>query len=241
MGWRVARSSFITADLLLPWVLSSGSMSHPFVEPSAMNHLDTVRPVCSVVPSRRSQELRHLMTRPRPQTPSRLLMYTSVEGYSRVWTCHLAVYCCRQFIHGTAAEKISRSSGAIFSCSSSSVGVLQGLRSGRNMALELLTVLEGHTDRVWHVSWDPTGNYLATCAGDKSIRIWGPTDRQMDGQWTLLATLEDGQTRTIRSCEWSPCGRLRVRRSRQPWPLSDPVCTMCRLMHHTLQASSWRP
>ena len=27
------------------------------------------------------------------------------------------------------------------------------------------------------------------------------------GEVRLLATLEDGQTRTVRACEWSPCGR----------------------------------
>lgn len=176
-----------------------------------------------------------------PTADLQLLMYTSVEGYAAVFRHAIRLFIAADNSSMELQHEKIPGFGAIFSCSSSSVGVLQGLRSGRNMALELLTVLEGHTDRVWHVSWDPTGNYLATCAGDKSIRIWGPTDRQMDGQWTLLATLEDGQTRTIRSCEWSPCGRLRVRRSRQPWPLSDPVCTMCRLLHHTLQASSWRP
>ena len=32
--------------------------------------------------------------------------------------------------------------------------------------------LSGHTDRVWSVSWSPNGNALASCSGDKTVRIW---------------------------------------------------------------------
>lgn len=97
-------------------------------------------------------------------------------------------------------------------------------------SLELLTSLPGHLDRVWHVAWDPTGSFLASCGGDRSIRIWAlphhlkqqhqDRGREVEGnqgqatpnegggdEWKLLATLEDGQTRTVRCVEWSPCGK----------------------------------
>ena len=40
--------------------------------------------------------------------------------------------------------------------------------------MELVGTLEGHEDRVWHVSWDPQGTYLASCSGDKTVKIWRP-------------------------------------------------------------------
>eukprot|EP00605_Chrysophyceae_sp_TOSAG23-4_P000766 GSChrysophyteH1.ASY1.ANO1.855.1 assembled CDS len=73
-----------------------------------------------------------------------------------------------------------------------------------------LAVLEGHTeDRVWHASWSPKGNHLATCGEDKVVRIWASAT----GDWIdtdsihCIATLEDAQTRTVRCCEWSPSGK----------------------------------
>ena len=47
--------------------------------------------------------------------------------------------------------------------------------------LRPLAVLEGHTDRVWCVSWSPLGKYLATCGGDKQIRIWSKQHEAEDG------------------------------------------------------------
>lgn len=80
--------------------------------------------------------------------------------------------------------------------------------------------LSGHDDRVWHVAWSPCGRLLASCGADKSIRIWSPLPRaapsstlapsqttiDFDAEWVCVATLEDTQSRTVRSCEFSPCG-----------------------------------
>lgn len=40
------------------------------------------------------------------------------------------------------------------------------------MPLSLACVLSGHTDVVWCAAWAPSGRALATCGGDKQIRIW---------------------------------------------------------------------
>ncbi|XP_022096673.1 probable cytosolic iron-sulfur protein assembly protein CIAO1 isoform X3 [Acanthaster planci] len=39
--------------------------------------------------------------------------------------------------------------------------------------LENIASLSGHLDRVWHVSWSPSGKLLTSCSGDKTIRMWG--------------------------------------------------------------------
>lgn len=62
---------------------------------------------------------------------------------------------------------------------------------------------KGHSDRVWHLAWSPSGNLLASCSGDKTIHLWG----REGTEWVCKAILEEGHQRTIRRVEWSPCGR----------------------------------
>lgn len=64
-----------------------------------------------------------------------------------------------------------------------------------------LCALAGHHDRVWHVSWRSDGQLLASCSGDRTIRIWAPAAAS-GGAWECVAVLEDAQNRTIRACEW---------------------------------------
>ena len=79
--------------------------------------------------------------------------------------------------------------------------------------LEAIATLSGHEEesRLWHAAWSNNGVYLASSGEDKIIRIWSSSNSDWnkdDGGISCIATLEDGRSRTLRSCEWSPNDRM---------------------------------
>eukprot|EP00850_Spirogloea_muscicola_P020094 SM000207S06169 [mRNA] locus=s207:59623:62027:- [translate_table: standard] len=78
------------------------------------------------------------------------------------------------------------------------------MREGGVAELAEVAVLAGHAGRVWSVAWSPSGAALASCGGDKAVRVWA---RERDGTWACKAVLEDRHTRTVRCAAWSPCSR----------------------------------
>lgn len=75
------------------------------------------------------------------------------------------------------------------------------------MPLELiqsLDGLEGHTDRVWTLAWNPQGTILASSGGDKTIRLWAKSKNE---NWSCVSILTETHSKTIRRLCWSPCGQ----------------------------------
>ncbi|XXG62857.1 hypothetical protein AAC387_Pa05g1156 [Persea americana] len=77
-----------------------------------------------------------------------------------------------------------------------------------DVELQEIQRLEGHMDRVWGLAWNPVYPMLASCSGDKTVRVWQQNPGKKTDSWECKAILEDTHTRTVRSCAWSPCGKL---------------------------------
>ncbi|XP_064587025.1 probable cytosolic iron-sulfur protein assembly protein CIAO1 [Zonotrichia leucophrys gambelii] len=72
-------------------------------------------------------------------------------------------------------------------------------------ALSLLCRVSAHPEsRCWALAWSPSGALLASCGGDRTVRVWG---REGSG-WACRAVLADGHQRTVRRVAWSPCGHF---------------------------------
>jgi len=62
-----------------------------------------------------------------------------------------------------------------------------------------LKCLEGHTDEVNNIKWDPSGKLLASCSDDHTARIW---NLHSDSAVHVLG----GHTKEIYTLKWSPTG-----------------------------------
>ena len=66
--------------------------------------------------------------------------------------------------------------------------------------ISLVATLAGHEDRVWCAAVSPDGALVASCGGDKTIRIHSMRTH------SCVSVLEGSHSRTIRCVTWSPSG-----------------------------------
>ncbi|KAJ3330989.1 hypothetical protein HDU76_004343 [Blyttiomyces sp. JEL0837] len=74
------------------------------------------------------------------------------------------------------------------------------------MGLTLIHELKGHEDRVWQISWHPTQEVMASCGGDRAVRIWKRDSP--NGGWSCVSILDNAHKRTIRSVAYAPSGSM---------------------------------
>lgn len=74
-----------------------------------------------------------------------------------------------------------------------------------------IATLSSHTSTVWSLSWDKTGNRIATCSDDQTVKIWreykpgnetGVATPNNVPVWKCICTLSGYHTRTIYDIDW---------------------------------------
>ncbi|KAL5514358.1 hypothetical protein ACEPAG_2446 [Sanghuangporus baumii] len=97
--------------------------------------------------------------------------------------------------------------------------------------LSQIAELTGHEDRVWCIAWNPVRPLLASCSGDKSVRVYHynkksqhRVDMDMDSdsfpsqkiddddddenvEFELQASVQTGHAKTVRCVAWAPSGK----------------------------------
>ncbi|KAL5476790.1 CIA1 [Sanghuangporus weigelae] len=88
--------------------------------------------------------------------------------------------------------------------------------------LSQIAELTGHEDRVWCIAWNPVRPLLASCSGDKSVRVYhykkthcvdmdtSPSQIDDDNgnvKFELQASVQTGHAKTVRCVAWAPSGK----------------------------------
>lgn len=67
----------------------------------------------------------------------------------------------------------------------------------------------GHEDRVWHIAWNPARALLASCSGDKTVRLYSysPTPASSELAFKNAASIPTDHSKTVRAVAWAPSGK----------------------------------
>lgn len=70
--------------------------------------------------------------------------------------------------------------------------------------------LTGHESTVWAIDFDCTGNRLASCSDDRTLKIWEKSGSgEKDSTWTCVATVAaDNHSRPIYDVSWNKTNGL---------------------------------
>ncbi|SPO31145.1 related to WD40 protein Ciao1 [Ustilago trichophora] len=101
---------------------------------------------------------------------------------------------------------------------SSTTTTATGAPTTSTSSLHLLADLEGHSSRAWHLAWNPRMPILASCSGDKDVRLHaynfisttsadGPSTSKYPS-FNLREVIPTGHQRTVRQVAWAPDGKI---------------------------------
>ena len=78
----------------------------------------------------------------------------------------------------------------------------------RDLTIELLATISGHTDRVWSLAWHPFLPLLTSCSADQTLRLAHfSRSLQFPASSRLISSDNaSAHTRTIRHLSWHPNG-----------------------------------
>jgi cytosolic iron-sulfur protein assembly protein CIAO1 len=62
----------------------------------------------------------------------------------------------------------------------------------------------GHTSTVWDVAFSPSGDYLASCSDDTTLKIYKCSREYGEMKCSVAATCSGYHNRTIFSIDWAP-------------------------------------
>lgn len=80
-----------------------------------------------------------------------------------------------------------------------------------------VATLESHESTVWSLAFDKTGERLATCSADNTVKIWkeykpdnklGVSVSDQESAWKCICTLSGYHTRCIYDIAWCPTSGL---------------------------------